>query len=157
MSVAAVIVGCLLAMSAAALLFLRTQLAVITVRGTSMLPAFQPGDRVLVRRGRAGSRTRQLRAGTVIVVRSPAAPPAPRGTWPVAPPLGWDKWVIKRVAALSGDAVPGEMSAAVSGAVIVPDGKLLVAADNPAGADSRQWGFIEAGSVLGLVVTRLSA
>ena len=81
--------------------------------------------------------------------------PAPRGTWPVAPRLGWDRWIIKRVAALPGDAIPGTMREAAGGAVTVPERKLLVTADNPSGADSRQWGFIQASEVLGPVVNKL--
>jgi signal peptidase I len=151
----AVVAGCVLGIPLLAVFLLRTQFAVIRVRGTSMLPALQPGDRVLVRHGRLTVRAHRLCVGMVIVVRSPAAAPAPRGAWPVAPRLGWDHWVIKRVAALPGDAVPDDMIEATGGAVTVPDRKLLIAADNPSGTDSRQWGFIQASDVLGPVVKKL--
>jgi signal peptidase I len=155
MSALAVIAGCVLGIPVLGLFFLRTQLAVVRVRGTSMLPALRPGDRVLVRHGRPGGGTRRLGVGTVIVVRSPAVGPAPRGTWPVAPRLGWDRWIIKRVAALPGDTVPGAMREAADGAVTVPEQNLLVSADNPSGTDSRQWGFIPARDVLGPVLKKL--
>jgi signal peptidase I len=151
------IAGCVLGISAAGVFLLRTQVAVVRVRGTSMLPGLRPGDRVLVRHGRSSGRACRLRAGMVIVARSPVAAPAPRGAWPVAPRLGWDRWIIKRVAALPGDAVPGAMRKAAGGAITVPERKLLVTADNASGADSRQWGFIQASDVLGPVVKKLDA
>jgi signal peptidase I len=73
----------------------------------------------------------------------------------VAPRLGWDRWIIKRVAALPGDTVPGAMREAADGAVTVPEQNLLVSADNPSGTDSRQWGFIPASDVLGPVLKKL--
>ena len=155
MSALALIAGCVLGIPAAGVFLLRTQVAVVRVRGTSMLPGLRPGDRVLVRRGRPGGRARRLRVGMVIVVRSPIAASAPRGIWPVAPRLGWDRWIIKRVAALPGDAIPGAMRQATGGAVTVPERKLRVTADNASGADSRQWGFIQASDVLGPVVKKL--
>jgi signal peptidase I len=155
MSALALIAGCVLGIPAAGVFLLRTQVAVVRVRGTSMLPGLRPGDRVLVRHGRPSGRARRLRVGMVIVARSPVAARAPRGAWPVAPRLGWDRWIIKRVAALPGDAVPDAMREATGRAVAVPERKLLVTADNPSGADSRQWGFIHVGDVLGPVVKKL--
>jgi signal peptidase I len=155
MSALDLIAGCVLGIPTLGVFLLRTQLAVVRVRGTSMLPDLRPGDRVLVRHGRPGGTARRLRVGMVIVVRSPAVAPAPRGTWPVAPRLGWDRWIIKRVAALPGDAIPGAMREATGGAVTVPERRLLVTADNPCGADSRQWGFIQASDVLGPVMKKL--
>jgi ABC-type branched-subunit amino acid transport system ATPase component len=52
---------------------------------------------------------------------------------------------------------PGAMREAVGGAVTVPERKLLVTADNPSGADSRQWGFIQASDVLGPALKKLDA
>jgi signal peptidase I len=156
MSAPALIAGCMLGVPALAVLFLRTQLAMVLVRGTSMLPALRPGDRVLVRHGPPTRRPGRLRVGMVVVVRSPVALPAPRGIWPVAPRLGWDHWIIKRVAALPGDHVPSAMYVATGGAATVPERKLLVSADNPNGTDSRQWGFLPAGDVLGTVVKKLA-
>lgn len=157
MTALALIAGCALVIPGLGVFLLRTRLAVVRVRGTSMLPTLRPGDRVLVRHRTLSGLALRLRVGMVIVVRSPATTPAPRGTWPVAPRLGWDRWIIKRVAALPGDAVPRVMSEATGGAVTVPELKLLVSADNPTGTDSRQWGFIAISDVLGPVVKRLDS
>jgi signal peptidase I len=156
MTALALIAGCVLGILALGVLILRTHLALVRVRGTSMLPGLRPGDRVLVRQGMPSGRPRRLRVGMVIVVRFPLVAPAPRGVWPVAPRLGWDRWIIKRVAALPGDAVPGTMREAAGGAVTVPEQTLLVSADNPTGTDSRQWGFIQTSDVLGPVVKKLN-
>jgi signal peptidase I len=156
MSTPAWIAGCVLGILTAGVLILRTQLALVQVRGTSMLPELRPDDRVLVWRGMPSGRPRRLRVGMVIVARFPLVAPAPHGIWPVAPSLGWDRWVIKRVAALPGDAVPGTMREAAGGAVTVPERTLLVSADNPMGTDSRQWGFIQTSDVLGPVLKKLN-
>ena len=89
-----------------------------------MLPGLRPGNRVLIRHGMPSRRAGRLRVGMVIVVRSPLAAPAARGAWPVAPRLGWDRWIIRRGAAL-----PGAMREAAGGAVTVPEQKLLVSAE----------------------------
>jgi signal peptidase I len=150
------IAGCVLGSLALATFLLRTLLAVVRVRGTSMLPSLRPGDRVLVRHGMPSGMPRRLRVGMVIVVRFPWVASAPRGVWPVAPRLGWDRWIIKRVAALPGDAVPRTMREAAGGVVTVPERTLLVSADNPTGTDSRQWGFIQISDVLGPVVKKFN-
>ncbi|MFE0876204.1 S24/S26 family peptidase [Streptomyces smyrnaeus] len=86
------------------------RLVSVTVRGASMLPVYQDGDRVLVRRGPTPRR------GTVVV----AERPDPDGRWPLpvltgpahAQALADREWVIKRVAALPGDSLPlGEVPA----------------------------------------------
>lgn len=156
MTALALIAGSALGILALGVLILRTQLALVRVRGTSMLPDLCPGDRVLVWHGMPTGRPRRLQVGMVIVVRFPLVARAPRGVWPVAPRLGWDRWIIKRVAALPGDAVPGAMREAAGGAVTVPERKLLVSADNPRGTDSRQWGFIQTSDVLGPVLKKLN-
>ena len=124
---------------------------VVRVTGTSMLPAFGPQDRVLVRRG-AGTR---MRAGAVAVLAEPRDVLSWRLTSPATPALGEVTWVIKRIAAVPGDAVPESVRAAASRADVVPDGMLVVLSDNPAGNDSRRWGFIAASRVLGPVVLRI--
>lgn len=124
---------------------------VVRVTGTSMLPAFGPQDRVLVRRG-AGIR---MRAGAVAVLAEPRDVLSWRLTSPVTPALGEVTWVIKRIAAVPGDVVPESVRAAASRADVVPDGMLVVLSDNPEGNDSRRWGFIPASRVLGPVVLRI--
>jgi signal peptidase I len=124
---------------------------VVRVTGTSMLPAFGPQDRVLVRRG-TGTR---MRAGAVAVLAEPRDVLSWRLTSPATPALGEVTWVSKRIAAVPGDAVPESVRAAASRADVVPDGMLVVLSDNPEGNDSRRWGFIPASRVLGPVVLRI--
>ena len=106
----------------------RRLFVVVRVTGASMLPAFAPDDRVLVRRGASGNMS-----------------------------LDEATWVIKRVAAVPGDAVPESVRAAASRAAVVPAGMLVVLSDNPEGNDSRRWGFVPASRVLGPVVLRMPA
>ena len=121
----------------AGLAWLRHRLLVVTVTGTSMQPAFQPGDRVLVRRA-AG----RVRVGAVLIFAEP--PPGPG-----------ESWVVKRVAAVAGDAVPTGVRPAVDGAATVPPGMLVMLGDGTRSRDSRQWGFVPASQVLGVAVRRL--
>src|SRR5579875_3762157 len=120
----------LVAAATLAALVVRRRFVIVTVSGTSMTPALRPGDRVLVRRGTS----QRLRPGTVVVVRQPDdGCRAPGGSRP-------DRgrgWVIKRVAAADGDTVPESVRPAVSGARVVPSGKLVVLGDSDSSADSR--------------------
>ncbi|MBO0731739.1 MAG: nickel-type superoxide dismutase maturation protease [Acidimicrobiaceae bacterium] len=85
------------------------------VAGESMLPAFEPGDRVVA------LRCRRLAPGDAVVLRDPRKP---------------ERLVLKRVAAAG------------------PAG-IDVRGDNPAAStDSRQWGSVAAGAVIGRVVYR---
>jgi signal peptidase I len=118
-----------------------THLTAVTVTGDSMTPTFTDGDRVLVLR----VPTHRLRVSDVVVVRLPGAN-GPRDR----------PWLIKRVAALPGDPVPATVTPTV-GENHVPDGRLVVLSDNPAGAvDSRELGYVDAGLVLGRVVRQLA-
>lgn len=116
--------------SAAVLRGLRRRLIVATVVGTSMLPAFRPGERVLVRRRAPG-----LRVGDVVVLVSPdsAGDPAPR-------------LLVKRVAALAGDPQ--------ADGSVVPRDAVVVLGDN-GGYDSRQFGPLPRAQVVGVVLRRL--
>ncbi|CAM5304762.1 S26 family signal peptidase [Streptomyces abikoensis] len=130
-------------------------LVVVTVRGTSMAPAFRDGDRVLVRRGPRPA------VGQVVVAERPAG----GGTWP-GPPVrpgagaagvrGRD-WLIKRVAALPGDPVPRDRVRSLGAAPerYVPPGKVVLLGDNgKVSFDSRDVGYFPLDRVLGTVVTR---
>ncbi|RLU76991.1 signal peptidase I [Streptomyces griseocarneus] len=151
--IARVALGCLAAGGlAAALVGLTRGLVVVTVRGTSMWPAFGDGDRVLVRRGPHPS------VGQVVVAERPVA-----GGWPGQPvrtEAGADavrgrEWLIKRVAAVPGDPVPRDRGRSLAGVPEdrVPPGKLVLLGDNrKVSFDSREVGYFPADRVLGRVL-----
>jgi signal peptidase I len=121
---------------------LRRRWIAVTVEGWSMAPALRPGDRILVRR-RSGA---ALRNGQVVVLyRSPPGRPT--------------ELVIKRVAALPGDAVPAVILPALGqgAADRVPAGKLVLFGDNTArSADSRVIGYYQLSDVVGVVARPLN-
>jgi signal peptidase I len=135
-----------------AALVLRRLFAVVTVTGDSMMPTLAPGDRVLVRRARAG----QLRRGQVVVVEMPGAD----GGW--AEPRGGPadrEWMIKRLAAVPGDPRPADCLPVTADppGPMVPPGQLVVLGDNAAWSqDSRQIGYIPGDRLLGIVMHRLA-
>jgi signal peptidase I len=142
--------------AAAVIAVLRSSLLVVTVVGLSMAPGFVPGDRVLVRRRARGP----LEVGRVVLLPEPGAPDQTGGRGRAGAAgiatLSERSWVIKRIAAMPGDAVPSAVRAAVGGARVVPPGMLVVLGDNIAqSADSRLWGFMRADEVLGVVVRSL--
>ncbi|MHA3703102.1 S26 family signal peptidase [Jatrophihabitans sp. YIM 134969] len=131
---------------------LRRALVVVTVEGHSMEPTLPAGSRVLVRRcGPAG-----LRRGAVVVLAPPAeARAARRGP---RPPDPTPRRLIKRVAALPGDAVPVAVRATSTPAGEVPAGRLVALGDNASRSlDSRQLGLFHTDDVVGVVVRRLEA
>ncbi|WP_377272716.1 S26 family signal peptidase [Peterkaempfera sp. SMS 1(5)a] len=135
-----------LALAAGAVLtMLRRSLAVVVVSGLSMEPAFHAGDRLLVRR----TRLSRVRIGDVVVFETPDW----LGTGQPLPPER--RWMVKRAAALPGDPVPESVAAAVAEPRVGAD-QLIALGDNPAASfDSRQCGFIPAGSLLGVVLRRM--
>ncbi|MFF4198360.1 S26 family signal peptidase [Nonomuraea sp. NPDC001831] len=122
----------------------RRRLAVVTVRGESMVPALRPGDRLLVLRGKA------LRRGQIVVLE----PIGPGMRWRDGPlpPVAAADWVVKRVAALPGEPVPPQCPGSPA---TVPPGKLVVLGDGEVSADSRLWGLVPADRVLGVVLRTL--
>lgn len=140
------------AAAGAGLRLLRRRLAVVTVVGPSMQPALAPGDRVLARRTGPGG----VRVGQIVVIEKPADD----GSWPARlQPAGRREWMIKRVAAVPGDARPAFLPARAAGSgAFVPAGQLVVLGDNPGRSlDSRQLGYIPAERVLGVVLRSLRA
>lgn len=143
-------VASLLGLAGASGWWLRRRLLIVTVHGPSMLPTHRDGDRLLVRR-RAGH---QVRTGDVVVVDLRRFGDQP------APDLGPVRsHVVKRVAAVAGEPAPagGPAPASVDSArPVVPPGRLVLLGDNPAmSTDSRHYGFVPTGRVLGVVVRPL--
>ncbi|MEV6964525.1 S26 family signal peptidase [Hamadaea sp. NPDC051192] len=137
---------------------LRRRLLIVTVDGHSMLPAYAPGDRLLVRRTPAD----RVRPGMPVVFRSPAGTPELSTIADVADSsrvrrmLPDDRLLVKRVVAVAGDPVPARLSIADEHAR-VPPGSLVVLGDNPAVSyDSREFGFLDAALVVGVAVRRLA-
>lgn len=126
--------------TAAAVLALRRTLQVVQVTGDSMAPAYRTGDRLLVRRRRGA-----VPRGAVVVFRTPHR--AGRAATDVG-------WLVKRVVATPGDAVPAQLRTVVPEPV-VPPGCVLVRGDNPHSVDSRHFGYVRHGDLLGVAVRRL--
>ncbi|HSK95697.1 MAG TPA: S26 family signal peptidase [Euzebyales bacterium] len=123
-----------------AVVMARRRYVVVTVGGPSMRPTYDHGDQVLVRRVAAAT----LRRGQVVVVRGPYSDDVTHK--------------LKRIVAGPGDPVP-EAAAAACGrpaGAPVPAGRLVVYGDAPNSYDSRAWGFLSAGDVLGVAVRRLA-
>jgi signal peptidase I len=132
--------------AAGAVWLLRRSWAVITVEGPSMEPTFRHGDRVAVRR------TPPLRVATgeVVVIEQPNVD----HTWHNQPGRIQDgRWIIKRVGAVAGQAVPDGIPVAEA---VVPEGKLVLLGDNADSSyDSRVSGYFPAERLLGRVVRRM--
>jgi signal peptidase I len=139
----ALAVTTLLAACIGVILLARRRFVVVMVTGVSMQPTLRPGDRVLVRRRGPDP----LRIGAIVVFREPD-----RG---IGLGLPGERWVIKRIAALPGCAVPDAVRPAVEGAEAVPPDMLVVLGDGVLSGDSRQWGFIPADQALGVVIRKL--
>jgi signal peptidase I len=159
--VALPVAGCIAAAGGALAWWVRRRFVVVTVHGSSMVPAYAAGDRVLIRRVALN----RVRAGAVVVVapgrpapgggRLPAVERAAPGRSMTRPP-----WVVKRAVAVPGDPVPPEVRALLGAAAgqPVPPGRFLAYGDNPgASTDSRQIGYFYAEYLLGVVVSRLGS
>jgi signal peptidase I len=133
----------------------RRRLAVVEVAGPSMEPVLSSGDRVLVRRARLS----ELRPGLVVVVEMPRldadGPELPPGRLP-----GHREWLIKRVAALPGDRLPGGVPSPgpdPDHRGLVPPGMFVVLGDNAMWSyDSRVIGCIPAERLLGVMIRPLT-
>ncbi|PTL75549.1 S26 family signal peptidase [Vitiosangium sp. GDMCC 1.1324] len=135
----------LLAAGFAFALHARRRWMVVTVEGNSMSPTLHHGQRLLARRVRRGSEGDAGFSRSDIVVF-------------VLPPekvLAEDKLVhrVKRVAAVAGDAVPewARPALAADEHSRVPPGKVVVSGDNARSQDSRQLGYIDAGTIIAVV------
>jgi signal peptidase I len=128
-------------------LWLRRSFVVVTVDGQSMEPTFTAGDRVLARR----SALRRVKSGDVVVVGDSTIRDDDL-------PVGSLALIIKRVAAVPGDAIPRQTVPALASAPgsTVPPGKLVLLGDNPVSSDSRQVGYFDGSWLVGRAVGRLT-
>jgi signal peptidase I len=123
-----------------AVVLMRSRYGVIVVQGSSMLPTYRGGERVLVRKG-----PRAIRLGDAIVFRTPGDV---RGS-------GNPPWIIKRVVAVDGGQI-AERYRDKAGTCLVPARCIWVVGDSPeASWDSRHFGPVQSESVLGVAVRRL--
>ncbi|WP_327292391.1 S26 family signal peptidase [Streptomyces sp. NBC_01198] len=142
-----------------AVVVIRRRYLVVTVHGESMLPAYRPGERVLVRRTPAGA----LRAGQVVVLRGNSPPPQREALPPGMADLdrtAHARWIIKRVTAVPGDPIPRDTVPALRSApgTRVPAGRLVVLGDNPLRSyDSRRSGYLAAERLYGVVLRKLGS
>lgn len=135
-----------LASGAGAVHLLRRRIFLATVRGISMQPALQPGDRLIMRRATLAG----VRPGDVVVLERPDA-----GTAWTRPPvrrLPDDReLLIKRAVAVPGNRIPAALTGTQLTGDRVPPGCLVVLGDNGAHSfDSRQIGYIPAERLLGV-------
>jgi signal peptidase I len=149
-----IIVAATLALVLGVVVALRRRFLSVTVAGTSMLPTFDHGDRVLVQRTRADA----IVAGQIVVLQRPGYRDGVGYTWDVPPASGaGSPWLVKRVVAAAGDPTPAGLPASIGlrPGDPVPSGHLVVLGDNGhISLDSRRIGLIPVGRVLGVAVIR---
>jgi signal peptidase I len=108
----------------------------VTVRGLSMTPTLQHGDRVLVLRTWAA---RRLRRGDVVIAK-PRLP-------------GGEQLWIKRVAAVRGDRAVSRDEE-----LVLSEREVFLVGDHEAGSfDSRQYGAVSTDDIIGRVVHHFPA
>lgn len=129
-------------------------LLVVQVRGPSMEPVLPAGQRVLCRRNRRGFTPT---AGRLVVAVAPRLL-GDRWCWPTSRRRPTrTKLMIKRVAAGAGVPVPATVSGAAGlpAGAPVPPGFVVLLGDNAAcSTDSREFGLVPVGHVVGPVVGR---
>lgn len=150
------LLGAIAVVAAVAIVVSHRRLAVVTIEGISMLPAYCPGDQVLIRRTRIGA----VRVGEVVVFERVLGVAAGNGELRPERPRSW---LIKRVAALPGDAWPcmvaiaGSCAEPADSGATVPNGSIAVLGDNRGiSYDSRQLGCIRHEQVLGVVIRKIA-
>jgi signal peptidase I len=131
------------------------KLVAVTVRGRSMEPTYSDGDRVLVRRDVTPAPGRVVVVERVLSDGGWADPPVPPASRTAT--MRERNWMIKRVVAAAGDAVPpGSVPGTLPGDR-VPPGNVVLLGDNPhTSLDSRLTGYFPVERVLGAVLCRLA-
>lgn len=129
---------------AGGILAARRRFIVIDVTGDSMSPSLVDGDRLLVRR------THRLRVSDIVIAHQQ------EGGRRTASEREASAWLVKRLVALPGDAVPESVSSAVEGCPRqVPAGMTVLLGEHPESVDSRRWGFVPLDDIEGVVIGRL--
>jgi len=169
MRAALLLAGAGLVAGGASALWIRSRYLVATVDGRSMEPTLRAGDRLLVRR------TGRVRVGQIVVVKAPDPPlvhvapgtpltaeeEAALAAGPQAAPRAPEpgrRLLVKRAVAIPGDRVPREGFPALCEVpeTVVPPRSLVVLGDNPAASwDSREYGFVRSGELVGVAIRRL--
>lgn len=161
-----------LGIGVALLVTARHHLLVVTVNGFSMAPTYVDGDKLLVFRRR---RRRRITKGDVVICRAPAdyhrpllseqpadlkdlAKAFPKVAEVDPETIEMESWMtadvgragllVKRVAALAGEAFP-------RGHGTVPEGHIFVLGDAPESFDSKAFGPIPEKEVVGVVIRNL--
>ncbi|NUR97844.1 MAG: hypothetical protein HOV67_21630 [Kribbellaceae bacterium] len=128
----------LLAAAGFALVAVRRRRMIVTVEGDSMRPTYADGDRLLVRTGPA------CRSGDVVVFANPHGPdPGPA-------------LLVKRVAAVAGEAVPVAFRERIP-EEHVPADRIVVLGDAAKSLDSRKFGPVPSDTVVGIVLRQLDS
>ncbi|MET7328133.1 S26 family signal peptidase [Nonomuraea sp. NPDC005650] len=136
-------IAVLVLLGGACLLWVRRRHLLVTVSGPSMEPAYESGDRVLVRRVPFA----RVRRGQVVLIKRDRAPARDH--------LKEPDFIIKRAVAVPGDPVP-HIEFPELAETAVPPGSLLVVGDNLARSyDSRHHGYVPMGRFVGVVVRQL--
>jgi signal peptidase I len=115
-----------------------------------MEPSLHSGDRVLVRRIKAG----QVRRGQIVVLEEPHPVEAWSGLGPPSRKVAGRRWLVKRVVACAGEPLPSELGGEPGASV--PGGSVVVIGDNrELSVDSRHYGPVPGDRLLGRVSGRL--
>ena len=138
------VIAVLAALAATGWFVARRRLLVIDVVGDSMSPTYASGDRLLVRR------TRRVRTGDVVIALHQQDDRRDARTGPLT-----TTWLVKRLVALPGDAVPESVTAATGGQRSVPTGMRRPARRGPGQRGLAYVGLRPLADIAGVVVTRL--
>jgi signal peptidase I len=120
-------------------------LVVVKVRGLSMRPTLNDGDRVVALRVPG----LLLRRGDIVVVRAPNVPLLANTPGASGVLSGGSGWIVKRVAATSGTWL---LPPIVDLPVFVPSRHAFLVGDGPNSIDSRVFGPVPYSQIRGLVI-----